>query len=144
MELPFPLYKTHRSVTRSSWINRGLKCDDLEFEIIYNKYIHSTNCELCGKEFLKRHERQMEHSHETGYFRNICCNSCNQRKSDVKLSKKNTSGHKGICKQKLKEGYSWKFQAYIQGKQQKIKQSKDFDYLVKFAKEWKQVNNYHT
>ena len=145
--MKFDLYQGHKSGTKFSWLSRGLKCNDEEFELLYNRYINSEYCELCGIEYVKRHNRHMEHSHETGEFRNIVCNRCNQLKYDVKMSSKNTSGYKGICKQldpKSKNGFYWKFQAYCGGKQRKIKQSYDLQTVVKFAEEWKKANNYHT
>ena len=96
--MKFELRKYHKRKTKDSWKSSGLKHELLEFEIIYYRYINAEFCELCNKEFLKLNDRQMDHDHETGYFRNICCRSCNQRKTDVKLKSNNTSGYKGIYK----------------------------------------------
>ena len=100
-DLPFELYKDHKSLTKSKWLKTlGLKTDN--FEEIYNKYINATHCELCNKQFKSSRDRQMEHNHETGEFRNIVCCSCNHLKADVKLQCNNVSGYSGIHKQKIK------------------------------------------
>jgi len=147
MELPFELYKNHKSLTKCSWKNGGLIITEEEFELIYNEYIYATNCDLCNKEFKTRKDRHMEHNHQTGEFRNIVCSSCNQKKTDVKKRTDNTSGYVGISKsidEKCKQGFIWKFRAMINGKSKCIKNSVDFDKLVEFANKWKIDNNYHT
>ena len=147
MELPFELYQYHKSRNKAAWKKSGLITTKEEFEAIYNKYIYTSHCELCDKEFKNRRDRQMEHDHENGEFRNIVCRSCNQLKSDVKMKSNNTSGYKGITKQineKMKQGYTWTFQVIINGKQTLIKTSIDFNKLVDFADKWKKDNNYNT
>ena len=143
-DLPFKLCKYHKTKKRYEWKSRGLKTDN--FEDIYNKYIYATHCELCNKQFENTKDRQMEHDHNTGKFRNIVCNSCNQLKADVKLQSNNSSGYKGISKVKnktCKQGFSWRFRVEINGKNKTIKQSINFDKLVEFAEKWKKENNYH-
>tara|TARA_R110001606_G_scaffold397214_1_gene573004 strand:- start:338 stop:775 length:438 start_codon:yes stop_codon:yes gene_type:complete len=145
MKFDIPDYHKHNN--KNNWKRRGLKCDDLEFEIIYNKYLNAEYCELCNKEFLSSLDRQMEHDHDTGYFRNICCRSCNMLKSDVKMRKNNTSGFCGISPEKrasCKQGFTWKFEAYINGKKRSIKRNIHLDKLIEFATEWKLENNYNT
>jgi hypothetical protein len=102
-ELPFPLSKYHKGNCRRKWETRGMIfVDDEYFEYVYNEYIHTTNCDLCNKEFLKSLDRQLDHEHETGEIRNIVCNRCNQHKKDRKHSKTNT-GEDHITKTKDKD-----------------------------------------
>ena len=146
LKLPFKLRKYHKSETLCRWKKRGLIESDEQIEFIYTDYIYDTNCDLCGEFYKNTRDRQMEHDHETGEFRNIVCRSCNQLKSDVKRTD-NTSGFVGICKQKdkkCKQGFTWRFEAYINGKPKHIKKSIDYDKLVKFAIQWKIDNNYNT
>ena len=143
-DLPFELYEEHKAKTRYNWKKRGLNMNN--FEEIYNNYIHSKYCELCNKQFTKTIDRQMEHCHETGEFRNIVCNSCNALKADKKIQTNNTSGYKGISKKndiRCKQGFTWRFRVNIDGKHKYIKQSQNFDELVEFAKKWKKENNYY-
>jgi len=145
MELPFKLPKRHKYFTILNWKNRGLIYDDLDS--LYDEYIYLKNCDLCGIEFKSSNDRQMEHSHETGEFRNFVCQSCNRKKSDVKIRTDNSSGYKGIGKHKdknCKQGYNWRFRAMINGKHKTIKTMGDFDKLVEFAEQWKKDNNYYT
>ena len=147
MSLPFELYKKHKASKKSSWKRYGLKITDEEFESLYKRYIYSTHCELCNKEFKNSQDRQMEHNHETGEFRNIVCKSCNLKKYDVKIQSNNTSGYNGIFKHKdihCNQGFYWRFRITINGKQKVIKSSTDLDFLIEFAEKWKKENNYHT
>ena len=143
----FKLYKYHKSFTLKNWKYIGLIESDEFIQALYQRIIVATNCEICNKEFKSSKDRQMEHDHLTGRFRNIVCSSCNCLKSDVKMRSHNTSGYKGICKQNdtsCKQGFHWRFKAYVNGKKKTIKSSVDFYELVAFAEAWKIENNYHT
>ena len=148
MDLPFKIEKRHKSDTKSQWKKRGLICTDEEFETIYERYIYCSNCELCEKQFSTSRNRHMEHCHETGEFRNICCTQCNLRKRDNKISKNNTSGYKYIHKglePNAKKGYYWVFKVWINGKTKFIKKSIDLEKLIQFRDEWFKENpEYHT
>ena len=145
--MKFELEKHHKRKTIYNWKRRGLIAEYHEMQIIYTRYINAEFCEICNKEFLTTIDRQMEHSHETGKFRNICCNKCNHLKSDVKIRKNNISGYKGIMKEidkKCKQGFTWRFLAQVDGKQKTIKKSVNLEKLVEFAEKWKKENNYNT
>lgn len=74
-----PLYKA----TRISWWKRnGVVCDD--FDMLYQEYIKTTNCQHCGKEFKSTKDRHLDHNHETGEFRLIVCLKCNVLDSYIK------------------------------------------------------------
>ena len=146
------LNKKHKSETKNSWRQNGLiLTTNEEFEEIYQRYISSIHCELCGNAYKSNFNRQMDHVHHIddkwGWFRNVVCNKCNGLKFDRKMNAKNTSGYKGINKQlnkMCKLGFTWRFRATVNGKEKTIKQSVDYDYLKKFADKWKIDNNYHT
>ena len=145
MELPFELAKYHKSRTLYNWKIKGLVHDNPE--ALYDEYIYLTNCDLCGIPYKNLRDRQMEHSHETGEFRNFVCRSCNMLKSDVKMKSNNTSGYVGISKYKdktCKQGFFWRFEATINGKSKIIKSSVDLGKLIEFSEKWKIDNNYHT
>jgi len=147
MQLPFELTKYHKTNTKWIWKKNGLIVTEEEFETIYYMYIYTSQCDLCNKEFKNTMDRQMEHNHTTGEFRNIVCRSCNMLKYDVKKQSNNTSGYKGISKLKrksCKQGFIWIFNAYINGKRKTIKSSIDKEKLIEFANKWKNDNNYNT
>mgnify|MGYP003658133855 CR=1 FL=1 len=138
MELP----PRHYDRTIHRWKTRfDLNETDEFIKELYKRFIAQTHCELCNKEFKFNRDRQMEHDHETGKFRNIVCNKCNHRKSDLKLRTDNKSGYKGIGW--MKSDNIWRFRAVIDGKQKTIKKSVDFDKLVIFADKWKKENDYY-
>ena len=146
LKLPFKLRKYHKSDTLYNWKKFGLIESDEQIEFIYTDYIYGIHCDLCGEFYKNTRDRQMEHDHETGEFRNIVCRSCNQLKSDVKRTD-NTSGFVGICKQKsndYKQGFTWQFKAIVNGKRKSIKKCVHYDKLVAFAIQWKIDNNYNT
>ncbi len=139
------LYKDHKRKTKVSWKKRGLITDN--FEGIYLFYINCTHCELCNKKFTNTKDRQMEHNHATGEFRNVVCHKCNQRKSDRKIQSNNSSGYKGIYKHISKnytQGFRWEFRGVINGKRTTIKSSIDKEWLIQFAETWRKENNYYT
>jgi len=147
MELPFELPKHHKCYTLYTWKKRGLIATYDEIQSIYYMYIYTTHCELCNKEFEKSNDRQMEHKHETGEFRNIVCRSCNLRKADVKIQCNNTSGYNGIYKhnsKKCTQGFYWCFRVTINGELKTIKTSVDKEKLIEFADKWKLDNKYNT
>ena len=145
------LHRYHKAYTKTSWKKIGLIwTSEEEFEEIYQRVISSTKCELCKKPYKSNNDRQMDHEHciddKWGWFRNVLCRSCNGLRSDRKQTN-NTSGYIGIIKKldkTCRQGFRWRFQAYINGKQITIKSSVDYDYLKKFAIQWKIDNNYHT
>ena len=88
-----PVGKKRCKIAR--WKHQGLIIDD-NIDELYERYINSTNCELCNKEYKNTKDRHLDHCHTTGLFRNIVCCSCN---SSSKLKEKpitNTSGYKNI------------------------------------------------
>tara|TARA_R110001592_G_C12702498_1_gene706902 strand:+ start:237 stop:578 length:342 start_codon:yes stop_codon:yes gene_type:complete len=62
------------------WKRKGIKLYDED--LIYNKYMNATNCELCNMKMTignKAKDRKcLDHDHLSGYFRFICCNTCNK------------------------------------------------------------------
>ena len=147
MELPFELRKYHKTDTKGRWKIQGMICTEEEFESYYAEYIYLSNCDLCGEFFKSSKDRQMEHNHENGVFRNFVCTSCNTRKDDVKIRTTNKSGYVGISKhidKRYKQGFRWKFEVSVDGKTKQIKSSVDKEKLNEFAIKWKIDNNYNT
>ena len=78
--------KTHRI---SNWKKRGVKCDD--FASLYEYYLNCKNCEDCNIELAEgiygANKRCLDHSHNTGLFRNILCNTCNLKRRENNILK---------------------------------------------------------
>jgi hypothetical protein len=80
--LPFELYKQHKTKTKNHWKKSGLNMEN--FEVIYDRYIYSTECDWCAINFKSRRDRCMDHCHKTGKFRGVLCNHCNYNANDCK------------------------------------------------------------
>ena len=65
----------YKTKTIYSWKRQGIIDDD--YDLLFEVYNKETHCWICGKEYVKRNDRQLDHDHETGEPRYICCISCN-------------------------------------------------------------------
>ena len=59
----------------ANWKQIGIVDEDLES--VYDVYINETHCWICDKEFQDNRDRHLDHDHETGEIRYICCRDCN-------------------------------------------------------------------
>ena len=73
-----------KSNTICSWKHYGLIHDD--YETLYDKYLDTTECDVCKYVFDETNRRCMDHDHETGLFRQFLCNNCNLRDRWIKHS----------------------------------------------------------
>jgi len=80
-----------KSMRKKNWKRGGVKWND--FDELYKRYINSERCETCGKEYTITKggyfDRCLEHNHETGEVRSICCNSCNSKMREKDKIKNN-------------------------------------------------------
>ena len=67
-----------KSTAMRSWRHKGVKNVNEE---MYNHYIATTHCDCCLKEFSCSRDRCLDHDHETGEFRWVICQSCNNHDS---------------------------------------------------------------
>ena len=58
-----------------NWKRYGVIHDD--FDKLYELYINTTECNVCNKTFKKSNDKCLDHDHESGQFRQILCQSCN-------------------------------------------------------------------
>ena len=139
--LPFELYPKHKSSTLNHWRKSGLNMDNVDE--IYNRYIYCKECDFCCAPFKSRRDRQMDHCHNTGKFRNVICAKCNGRKIDKPIG--------GVLKEKLisktfrkaRNRYEYSF-TLVRDKKIIIKtRSKDLDKVIKFRDEWIKNNPQH-
>ena len=59
----------------ANWKQIGIIDNDLAS--VYDIYIKETNCWICGCEYKNKKHRHLDHNHETGEIRYICCRDCN-------------------------------------------------------------------
>jgi len=128
-ELPFPLYKRHKSYTFKNWDRYGVIFESKEHrEEVYQQYIYSKYCELCGIEYPSSRHRRLDHEHDPTKpnFRNIVCTKCNCHKKDNKIRKDNNTGEEYISKCKEK--------SYTQGFCFRISIERDYKYILRTAR----------
>tara|TARA_R100000353_G_scaffold113014_2_gene80941 strand:- start:820 stop:1383 length:564 start_codon:yes stop_codon:yes gene_type:complete len=84
-------YRKRPSVKKATrianWKQIGVK--DHHFSELYEYYIKETNCMICGEEFKTHRHRHLDHDHETGEVRYICCAKCNTKLLGKDREKKN-------------------------------------------------------
>jgi hypothetical protein len=66
------------------WKGRGVVYPD--FNDLYDIYMNTLECQHCHKPFETSHDRCLDHNHETGLFRMILCQGCNNQDSFLKYS----------------------------------------------------------
>jgi len=95
--------KTDKEIKRKRidrWKRRGLiDSDDDNYEKIHQRYIDTTNCDLCNVELTTGNNntsKNMEHDHETGLFRNVVCHTCNIKIKDIETPCRSNTGIKNI------------------------------------------------
>ena len=62
----------------AKWKYRGII--DSDFKALYDYFIQQTHCWICNKRYSEKmgyDKRVLDHCHETGEVRYICCNGCN-------------------------------------------------------------------
>ena len=59
----------------SDWKQYGIIDEDLD--AVYDYYIKQTECMICLKEYKNTRDRCLDHNHESGEIRYICCRNCN-------------------------------------------------------------------
>lgn len=64
---------------------------DHHFDELYDFYMKATHCMICGDEFKTHRHRHLDHDHETGEVRYICCAGCNTNILGERKQKKNIS-----------------------------------------------------
>jgi len=80
-------YQFKKTRIIANWKNNGLiETDDYTYSELYEAYYYTTECEVCHKEFINTRDRNMDHCHKTGLFRDIVCCRCNviRRYEDTK------------------------------------------------------------
>ena len=58
-----------------SWKRQGII--DSDYKLLYDCYKSQTHCWICLKEYKSSYDKCIDHDHETGETRYICCRSCN-------------------------------------------------------------------
>ena len=71
-------YNGKKSRKKEKWISRGVKLrPDETWDDIFCQYYVMDNCMICDKDITDRHQKCLDHDHESGFVRSICCKKCN-------------------------------------------------------------------
>jgi len=79
-------YQSQKCYKLNKWKGRGVILkEDEDWDSVYEYYLICENCEECGvKLTIDRYRTSttkcLDHSHETGFIRNIVCHSCNMKR----------------------------------------------------------------
>jgi len=72
-----------RSNHYSDWRKVGVIFEsDEDRDVIWERYLQSTHCEVCNKEYKNRLDRCLDHDHDitdAPNFRQILCRNCNNQ-----------------------------------------------------------------
>ena len=94
----------------ANWKFMGLICDSPEeYQIIYKRWLNSTECEKKGCKYTEENIKHMDHEHHLGKygpFRNILCHRCN-----VNNRVTNTSGTPNVRYDEERD--RWRYQRII-------------------------------
>jgi len=86
----------HQQLMIAKWKHRGLILKEGQtYKDIYSYVMTIKKCEICGINFDDENvKRCMDHSHRTGFFRQVLCITCNLHyDKTTSLFKNNKMGH---------------------------------------------------
>ena len=125
----------NKSCRISSWKKRGLVDD---YDMVYERYQNTKYCDICNVLLTScrkgGNQKQMDHCHKTGKFRNILCQRCNTADTTRTIPKNQIYGHKGLNFVK-KQGL-WKYRKLnkrVGMSVSKMSKSKTYILCIKFA-----------
>ena len=101
----------------SNWKTQGLITPN--YELVYNRYVNSTNCEQCGHDY-SYYKKHMDHIHVNNVidnFRAILCQKCNSNSCE-----NNTSGTPNMYKTVTGWAYDVTYKKVRHRKQLKTKE----------------------
>jgi hypothetical protein len=71
-------FKTRQKTIRiHNWKRKGII--DTDYELLHDCYDQQTHCWICGRKYKHTKERCLDHDHNTGECRYICCINCNTK-----------------------------------------------------------------
>ena len=66
--------KRLKALRINNWKMRGVIGD---YDALYEKWLNTSNCEICNYIFNDTSNKCLDHDHDTGEFRYILCRNCN-------------------------------------------------------------------
>ena len=71
-------YLGKKSRMKAKWVSRGVKLrPDETWDDLFCMWYISTNCMICDKDITSNNHKCLDHDHNTGFTRSICCKKCN-------------------------------------------------------------------
>jgi hypothetical protein len=136
IELPKSYYdnpKKYKTNKICRWKSSGVIYDD--WDDLYEVYMNTMECQHCKKPFETSYDRCLDHNHETGLFRMILCQGCNNSDSHLRHSPEMTSEdkRKEYCDNHKEEKKEYN-KTYREANKEKIKAQKKALYQAKKEK----------
>jgi len=79
-------FEGYKKIKLNEWINKtNLKSNN--FDLLFDRYYYTDNCDICNLQIFNHknncEKKCLDHHHDSGYMRYICCNKCNVRLGKV-------------------------------------------------------------
>ena len=66
------------------WISRGVKLrPDEDWDSVYTCWMITNECMICDSDISSCHQKCLDHDHETGFIRSVCCKKCNHHTNEI-------------------------------------------------------------
>ena len=79
-------FEGFKKVKLNEWKNKtNLKSNN--FDLLFDRYYYTNECEICNIEIINHKQgadkKCLDHHHDSGYMRYICCTKCNNKLGKV-------------------------------------------------------------
>jgi len=69
---------------KTKWISRGVKLrEDETWDDIFCMWFILENCMICDKDITDTKHKCLDHDHQSGFVRSVCCKKCNNCYNEI-------------------------------------------------------------
>jgi len=78
-------YSGKKTAMKTKWKSRGVILREGEdWDSVFCCYYITDECMICNSDISDNKYKCLDHCHETGFIRSICCKKCNHRSNEIK------------------------------------------------------------